>query len=372
MRTTTWPVTPDRIVHRSSILGTEKRNAAASPPPNARRNLVIEQSFAYTLLGVNKFCLGPNVAAEAGDVKYLRLSRVSKSCRIPHRCPRTSHREGRDEIADTHVSRRTMSVVFKNPPINEVVIATYFNAPLSSFRSEHVGLFWQKIRSEFPVVHQQPPSISPMEIAPDIGAGEFLPMPRYWFVAQDETYIIQVQKNAFMFNWRRRDSAKYPGFHDSVKPAFDKYYDLFDEFVQTELDSSRLSVGSCELTYINSIETCELWAGPEDTTNVVPSFSVPAHSTNVAATPHFNSNYIYDIGANDRLSVGIKDGTRTQQSDKPVLILEIKVIGKPEHGAKSAVDRWFQATHDHIFKCFVGVTSKEMQNRYWEPTEETE
>ena len=265
-----------------------------------------------------------------------------------------------------------MPVTFKNPPINEVVMATYFNGPIADFRSEHVGLFWQKIRSEFPVVHQQPPTISPMEIAPDIGAGEFLPMPRYWFVAKDDTYIIQVQKNAFMFNWRRRGSARYPGFQDKIKPAFDRYYNLFDEFVQTEFDSSRLSVALCELTYINSIESCELWAGPEDTPKVVPSFSIPTPVIHVANTPHFNCNYIYDIEANARLSVGIRDGTRTQNSDSPVLVLEIKVSGRPEHGTRSAVDRWFQDSHDHIIESFVGLTSRGMQDRYWEPGKETE
>ena len=263
-----------------------------------------------------------------------------------------------------------MPVTFKNPPINEVVIATYFDAPIADFRSEHVGLFWQKIRSDFPVVHQQPPTVSPLQIAPDIGAGEFLPMPRYWFVANDDIYIIQVQKNAFMFNWRRRGSARYPGFHDNVKPAFDRYYNIFDEFVQTELDSSRLSIGSCELTYINSIESCELWAGPEDTPKVVPSFSIPTPGIDVATTPHFNCNYIYDLDANTRLSVGIRDGTRTQNADTPVLILDIKVVGRPEHGTRSAVARWFQTSHDRIIECFVGVTSPQMQATYWEPGKE--
>ncbi len=105
-----------------------------------------------------------------------------------------------------------MPVVFKNPPINEVVIATYFMRLCPAFRSEHVGLFWERIGSDFLACANSLRSVSPMGIVPDI-AGEFLPMPRYWFVAEDDIYIIQVQKNAFIFNWRRRKSNEYTRFH---------------------------------------------------------------------------------------------------------------------------------------------------------------
>ena len=89
---------------------------------------------------------------------------------------------------------------FKNPPINEVVIATYFSSPLSGLRTEHIGLFWAQIKNEFPSALQRPPV--PLE---ELTAGsEVFPTPRYWFVSADDASLLQVQKSAFMFNWRRR------------------------------------------------------------------------------------------------------------------------------------------------------------------------
>lgn len=118
-----------------------------------------------------------------------------------------------------------MPVHFDNPPINEVVIATYFAPPLAALRSEHIGLLWQEIRDDFPSVRQRLPTapLVPLPIAPE--DAEVFPMPRYWFIAGDSINLIQVQKDALMLNWRRQDM-DYPGY-TRVKPAFDKYYTVF-------------------------------------------------------------------------------------------------------------------------------------------------
>jgi hypothetical protein len=39
-----------------------------------------------------------------------------------------------------------MSVKFKNPPINELVIGVYFDGEVPSLRSEHIGLFWGEVK----------------------------------------------------------------------------------------------------------------------------------------------------------------------------------------------------------------------------------
>ena len=85
-----------------------------------------------------------------------------------------------------------MRIKFQNPPINELVMGTYFNPPLANFRNEHIGLLWSKFRDEFPHVAQQPP-IGDAEFMMALG-GELFPMPRYWFIAEDQVSLLQVQK----------------------------------------------------------------------------------------------------------------------------------------------------------------------------------
>ncbi|MEN8132936.1 MAG: TIGR04255 family protein [Pseudomonadota bacterium] len=100
-----------------------------------------------------------------------------------------------------------MTIRFKKPPINEVVMSTYFNPLIHGLRNEHIGLFWHSVKETFPYVSQHPP-VGGMDIT--MGQDIF-PMPRYWMIAADDINLIQIQKNAFMFNWRRRED-DYPHY----------------------------------------------------------------------------------------------------------------------------------------------------------------
>ena len=145
-----------------------------------------------------------------------------------------------------------MAIKFKTPPINELIISTFFNPPLANLRSEHIGLFWATIKKDFPIVSQQPPIAG----GADIIGPEVFPIPRYWFISEDQINLIQVQKNAFIFNWRRRNG-DYPHFFENLKPAFDKNFSVFEEFARAETETTNLPIDLCELTYVNAIERCE-------------------------------------------------------------------------------------------------------------------
>lgn len=268
-------------------------------------------------------------------------------------------------------STMSQSTAFKKPPVDEVVVSTYFNPPLSDLRSEHIGLFWGRIKERFPVVRQQPPVMSqpsPAEMVPSINVDEPFPMPRYWIVSADETELIQIQKNAFMFNWRRRDDG-YPRFHKHIKPEFDGYYGLFSEFVRTEIHRTEPLIDLCELTYINVLEPCEYWTGPQDTRKVIPGFSILAPDLAPSESAGFVCNYGYRVTNDLHLNIGICTGVRIRQPDVAVLMFEFKAGGRLGQVAKSGVDAWFERAHDAIFRCFLSLTSRDIQNRYWEPTE---
>ena len=255
-----------------------------------------------------------------------------------------------------------MKTRFGNPPVNELVIATYFNPPLFTLRSEHVGLLWSKIRDAFPVVEQQAP-VGGAETFEQI-SGELFPMPRFWFVAEDKINLIQLQKNAFMLNWRRRD-AQYPHFAENLKPTFDKYYRVFEDFAREDAGIRDIRIDQCELTYINTVEPCEYWQGPQDTANVIPSFSVPETGVEGSSTAAFNGTFVYALASDLQLRVVIRNAESTARPGTPVLVIEIRATGRLGQAGKSAADAWFERAHDAIIACFVGVTSKDIQHTYW-------
>lgn len=260
-----------------------------------------------------------------------------------------------------------MPIAFKNPPINEVVVSSYFNPPLADFRNEHIGLFWEKIKDDFPAVRQQ----LPVNIAQDIVVNEFFPMPRYWLIARDDISIIQIQKNAFMFNWRHRNGNEYPRYHEVIKPNFDRYYGLFSQFVRNEVGVDEPTIDLCELSYINVIENCEFWAKPQDTKNVIPSFSILELGIDPSDHLGFNCNYIYKVSTDLELTIAIRSGVKAQQQNAPVLLFEIKASGRLGGVAKPASDEWFQRAHDSIIDCFAHMTSTDIQKEYWIPLNET-
>ena len=98
---------------------------------------------------------------------------------------------------------------FKNPPVNEVVLSLQF-ASIPAFRSAHIGLFWEKIRQEYPKVSEQPPLQATFETfgvipanPPSLFQIETLlspPMPRFWFEEQDGNELLQIQQDRIIHN----------------------------------------------------------------------------------------------------------------------------------------------------------------------------
>ena len=252
-----------------------------------------------------------------------------------------------------------MTMKFKNPPINEVIISTYFNPPLHGLRNEHIGLFWHSIKDKFPHVSQQAP-VGGMDITM---RSEIFPMPRYWMIADDDINLIQIQKNAFMFNWRRRDD-EYPHY-ENLKPVFDKYYSNFQEFILSETEIERLQIDVCELTYINTIESCDYWSGPGDTQNVIPSFSIPTIGLSPEVDPGYNCAFVYVIADDLQLRVSVRNAQSAENTEIPVLVLEIRASGRIGSANKSVADSWFDRGHQAIIDCFVGLTNPEIQHKYW-------
>ena len=251
-----------------------------------------------------------------------------------------------------------MSLKFKNPPINEVVIAVYFRQPIIDFRSEHVGLLWAKLMKDFPHISQNP------MLGPEILAeSESYPMPRYWLTSQDESTLIQIQKNAFLFNWRKEQDS-YPHYAH-VKEKFDKHYAYFMQFIRDIGISQEMKISNCELMYINLFEKSDHWGSLSDSSNVVPSLSLIDIGDKDALLESFNYTTIYKTAHDVTVHVNIKSGRKVEEPRHPVLLMELGATGNLEKGTKSEADTWFNHAHDAIVETFIGITNKKLQQDVW-------
>jgi uncharacterized protein (TIGR04255 family) len=258
-------------------------------------------------------------------------------------------------------------IKFKNPPINELVIGTYFERDLSAFGLEHVGLFWSKIRHEFPVVSQHPVLVSPpLSPVPLIEFTiEQFPMPRFWFEAADGITLIQLQKNAFIFNWRKRDD-DYPHF-EAVKATFDKYLSIFFEFLTKEVDIRPPNLRVLELSYVNNLVPSEYWKGPRDTSAVFPLFRLPIVEDETRPPADFHQTFVQRLAPDLMLSTTVRSALSGKDATQPVLVFELRAVGYFDEAARTDVDNWFERAHDKIGDCFFSMTSLDIRNRYWQP-----
>ncbi len=258
-----------------------------------------------------------------------------------------------------------MAPRFRKPPINEVIIGAWFDPPLTALGSEHIGLLWSRLREKFPTVEQRPP-IGGMaqrhENALTIDIMATPPMPRYWFVSEDEATLIQVQQNAFFLNWRRRES-EYPQY-SGLKPNFDHYYRILEEFLENDVGVKHPGISHCELAYIDMIEPSEYWRSPQDTPDIIRSFSIPGCAS-VHDAPVFNCAYRYNVESNLQLHVAIRSGEPVGQSGSPLLYLEFRALGSPVSPAKSETDIWYDRAHEVIFTQFLDMTTERAQRELW-------
>jgi len=249
---------------------------------------------------------------------------------------------------------------YKKPPVNELVIGVYFAQPLLGLRAEHIGIFWKRLEKDFPGLEQQAPIKDLFIPAPN----EQFPLPRYWLKSSDERYLIQIQRNAFLLNWRKRGEGDYPHYK-TVKEAFDKHYLEFAEFVRSDLKSSELAIELCELSYVNLIESGATWTGPDDIAAVIPSYQSLKPTIPGAKLTEITAGNVFQVSNDLTLTVTLRTARRGKDKT-PILFFEQRASGQVADGTKGAADAWFDRAHEITGACFNSMTSAKFQNDVWQ------
>jgi uncharacterized protein (TIGR04255 family) len=249
----------------------------------------------------------------------------------------------------------------------------YFDPPLFNFRAEHVGLFWSSIKDEFPVSSQNVP-ISSQYIPSSAGGpeiispGEVFPLQRFWLTSKNGVSLIQIQKNAFIFNWRKVGD-EYPHF-EPLKELFDKYYESFRVFLDQHTQTGDIPIGACELAYVNVIGDGSYWNALPDTSTIIPSFSVPQSGIEGVDPSDVNLQTVYPISNDLVLTIGIQN-RREPNSNRQFLYFELRAAGRLGHSSKRQADEWFDRAHDVIGRSFTGMTNPSIQAEHWQPVSDS-
>ena len=260
--------------------------------------------------------------------------------------------------------KKTKLPDYKRPPVTEVAVSIQF-APLEELTAAHVGLYWARIKDAFPNVTEQAPIAHVVERPeeenyPKIEA--FLTqkpdLPRIWFTDNTETALIQVQRDRFVYNWRRvRDSDTYIRF-PAVKSQFLLRWREFLGFLKDQ-NAPSPEVDQCELTYVNRIEQGELWKSPAEWGNLFPSLTWKPKSNFLPEPENLRLHMLFSIpDLGGRMHVDILPAM-LPGSKAPVIHFSLTVRGLPSELTDEAVDSWYETARAWIVTGFADLVSKE-------------
>ncbi|PJA78298.1 MAG: hypothetical protein CO149_04795 [Nitrospirae bacterium CG_4_9_14_3_um_filter_51_5] len=257
--------------------------------------------------------------------------------------------------------------LFNDPPVIETVLGVQFS-PLSEFSIQHFGLFWSKIRKEYPNCSPQLPLPLVIENFEEKGATkppatinliEDLSYLRAWFINKSQTRLIQIQKDRFLYNWRKTvESDTYPQY-DNIQPKFKDEWEKFCDFLKEEKIGTP-NLMQCEVTYVNHLEIEKGWNTFGEFSKVFSNWSEKFSGDFLNTPETITCNMAFTIpGKKGRLHISICPAIRMSDGKK-IFNVELTARGKPNTSDVNAILEWFDIGHEWIVKGFTDLTTDHM------------
>ena len=166
---------------------------------------------------------------------------------------------------------------FENPPLIERAITIAFRK-LEGLTLGDYGLFWSRLRGEFPISEVASPIVQELETydGPKIAQPQIQllaenTLPRGLFRNPEKGELIQLQPDRFSFNWIKTGSDhSYP--HSET--VLTRFFTLFSEFAAfvNERELGEIVPTQCELTNVNVIPVSDVG---ESFTDIATVMKIP-------------------------------------------------------------------------------------------------
>ena len=231
---------------------------------------------------------------------------------------------------------------------------------ITELQTGHFGILWQKFRPNFSETedHNLIGTVSEENLN---NRGTY-PLPRVWFVHKGNNEVIQVQRNCFLHNWRkRRPDDEYPGY-ETVLENFQKYLSHFQEFL-TDEKLGNLIPNQYEITYVNHILENEGWETINNLEKIFPNL-VSLKDRIILSTDMREINWQTVFGLPDdygRLQLSIRNARRLSDNRH---LLRIDFTAQSNEPYEPMRD-WFDSAHKVILELFTSLISEEIQEKFW-------
>jgi uncharacterized protein (TIGR04255 family) len=248
-------------------------------------------------------------------------------------------------------------VKFERPPIVEVTCGVIFALP-KPLRTAHVGLYWSRIKNEFPRT-EDADTLAPTFENPEPGGvtqimqWEFVqlaPLRRTWLVNEPGDRLIQIQEDRFHYNWKRAEQKPgYPSYQDVIA-GFHSQWSDFSRFLGEE-ELGEPVVRQLEMTYFNIF--------PSESDYLVDHQRSGAQTRYLPRPESVNLRSVYFVDVLRGRLHATAQTARDVQTGEKVIRLEITARGLPKEVTSASCREWFDAAHDWITHGFADMTTEQ-------------
>lgn len=254
---------------------------------------------------------------------------------------------------------------YERPPVNEVVIGLSFGQ--FKLSQAHIGLFWSRIRDRYPDLREVPPLQSVIERFDNEATGasiEMVDLPptrRSWFIGTEPQWLLQVQDDRVLHNWRRvTDTDRYPHF----EACLERFQSAWSA-LQTMIAKEKLGepdVVQLEVSYINHIAVGEGWNDLADVGLVLPDLQWRPTPRWLPTAETFAWQTTFRLPLERaRLHIKVQHALRNRDR-KPVLVCELTVRGMP---AQLTMQEWMLGARAACVNAFADVIASDLQKSVW-------
>ena len=262
---------------------------------------------------------------------------------------------------------------YETPPVIEVVCGILFKS-INTLLAPHLGLLWEKYKSDYPICREVPPLTPVIERFGeqpriDLQLADVPPLPRTWFVHKKDNGIIQVQRDRFLHNWKKvRPEDEYPRYPQVIE-LFKDRLSQFESFLK-ENELGVIEPRQYEMTYINHIPQGNGWANLNEIGKVFPDFSIRATKDRFLPEPegiNWRTSFLLPDEAG-RLHVTIRHA-KPRDSGLPLILLDLTVRGIGSDKSLDGMAEWFDLAREWIVRGFSDLTGGDVQKNVWRKKE---
>lgn len=246
---------------------------------------------------------------------------------------------------------------YENPPVVEVAIGVYFK-PLG-LTTAHFGGFWAVHREQYPRVEDQAPILE----AAQSGILELPPLRRVMLHHSSDAFLMQLQGDLFVFNWRKTSEESIYVRFSEIKKRFGAMWASFCDFVARE-QLGPIQPHRYEVAYVNHI-VGEMGSFPSQLEKYTSLIQLrPASSSNFLPAPFaLAADLQFNIPEQrGTLRISFKHGARPADQ-KDVLQMDLTARVNPRDVGDD-LDANLELAHDWIVRGFTDLTSREAQENW--------